>query len=477
VSETKLSAWLESRRRSEEGTLDAKVKLSTFLSSAGGSKFKQGRALKRSSSTQINDKKKSRQLVNSRSRSASGVGETPVCDPTSTDPDVGILSCGPKAKCKPDKGSVLGGFCVGSTLSSRHGDLKKESKVKNLAKLQPNKAGSRKLKNTSSKNSVKNLCDPFSSDPDTGILSCGTGRRCQASKTSSLGGECKDVGTRPRLTNPGALRNSRGKPAVKAVECVPVGADVGVLECGVGQVCVESTESTLGGVCSSPTSRQLTHATDLGLCDPTSYWYSVYDCDCSAFNNATKTGVVSCLVESECLGSVYYGCYDTCQNTTATYTFLIDTVTSFKNCYEFVVDGDAATLTSFCLKFPADYTSCAVELDGQACGSCTIDDYLSFDCTNVDNGFSFGPGDYLTSFPVIQACYQPVNGQYCGICSYGSYIPFDDTTPISLGGFGDSFTCSGLSEASMYNQISVEKCPEASALANAECCVYKWYVQ
>jgi hypothetical protein len=107
--------------------------------------------------------------------------------------------------------------------------LKKESKVKNLAKFQSNKAGSRKLKNTSSKSSIENLCDPFSSDPDTGILSCGTGRRCQPSKTSSLGGECKDVGTRPRLTNPGAWRNSRGKRAVKAVECVPVGADVGVL--------------------------------------------------------------------------------------------------------------------------------------------------------------------------------------------------------------------------------------------------------
>jgi hypothetical protein len=178
---------------------------------------------------------------------------------------------------------------------------------------------------------------------------------------------------------------------------------------------------------------------------------------------------------------MYYGCYDTCLNTTSAFTFQDNTFISSKGCYEFVVDGDAATST-LCLTSPADYTSCDVVLDGQACGSCTIDDGyyssdISFDCTNVDNGFSFGPGDNLTSFPVIQACFTPVNGQFCGICSYPSYFRYGDSTPISLGGFGDSFTCSGLYDASMYNQISVEKCPEATALANAECCVYKWYVR
>jgi hypothetical protein len=112
-----------------------------------------------------------------------------------------------------------------------------------------------------------------------------------------------------------------------------------------------------------------------------------------------------------------------------------------------------------CVKVPIDGSSCAVELDGQACSSCIIKsgyDFI-FDCTNVADGFSLGSGDSFASLPVIQACYQPVNGQYCDLCSYGSSIRFEDYTPISLSGFGDSFTCSGLSEAGMYNQISVEK--------------------
>jgi hypothetical protein len=151
-------------------------------------------------------------------------------------------------------------------------------------------------------------------------------------------------------------------------------------------------------------------------------------------------------------------------------------------CNEFVVDGDSATSTTVCIKVPTDFSSCAVELDGQGCASCTIDagfsSYdISFDCTNVDGGFFMAYGEDLTSFPVIQACYQPVNGQYCDLCSGRSFVPFSDYTPISLSGFGDSFTCSGLSDANMNNQISVEKCPEASALANAECCAYRWYVQ
>jgi hypothetical protein len=179
---------------------------------------------------------------------------------------------------------------------------------------------------------------------------------------------------------------------------------------------------------------------------------------------------------------VYYGCYGTCLNTTATYTFQDNTVTSIKACSEFVVDGDAATSTTLCLKVPIDYSSCSVVLDGQACASCIIKSGfysydISFDCTNVANGFSCGPGDYLTSLPVIQACFTPVNGQYCFLCVDGSYIPFEDSTPISLSGFGDSFTCSGLSDANMNIQISVEKCPEASASAKAECCVYQWYVR
>jgi hypothetical protein len=331
--------------------------------------------------------------------------------------------------------------------------------------------------------SVENLCDPFSSDPDIGILSCGKGRICQPSKTSSLGGECRDVGTRPSLMNPGAWwRNPHGKGDDNAVECVPMGADIGILECGSGQICVESAESSLGGICSSPTtSRQLQSDFFPGLCDPAaSSIYGVHECDCSAFNNVTKTGVVRCAKKSICLGAELYGCYDTCQNTTETYSFQSNDLRFWEECNEFVVKGDTEISTTLCLKIRPDDNSCEVELDGQACSSCTVEyPYgMSFDCTNLDNGFSMEAGRSLTltSLPVIQACYQPVNGEYCTLCSEVSYMLYEDTTPILLGGFGESFTCSGLWLANMYNQISAEKCTEASAVAKAACCAYSWYV-
>jgi len=107
-------------------------------------------------------------------------------------------------------------------------------------------------------------CDPSSSDPDVGILSCGEGKQCVPSKTSSLGGRCKKVMDGGRIYSdltdrPGGTdENIR-----KSVECTPFvssngAADVGVLGCGVNEVCIESMASGLGGFCTtSVTDRHL----------------------------------------------------------------------------------------------------------------------------------------------------------------------------------------------------------------------------
>jgi hypothetical protein len=448
----------------------------------------------------IRRKGSSSNLVNALSAagSPSDVGAPRICDPSSVDPDVGILSCGGEAKCERDVGSVLGGFCVpfpsssssSSSLSSttlRHDEnqVREAIKSKKLAnKKEAKTVTSRKLMNSSSQRREVDLCDPLSSDPDIGILSCGTRRQCQPNRDSSLGGKCQDLSTTTRPTSLQIIRGSKTTargPRTKAIECVPTKeAAIGGLECGgTGQmVCVESVESSRGGLCTSPTtsSRHLQMDFYVGFCDPLSPLYGLFNCDCSAFNNSTKTGVVPCIIDAgTCLGSIYYGCHDTCRTETTTYTYQNGELSSLEQCYEFVAGGDAATSSTLCITMSPDYTSCDGELNGKACSSCEITSYVQFgvDCTNVVEGMVVWPGVDLTNLPIIQACYKP-GGEYCGLCSSGSSISYFDMTPISMDGFGDSLTCSGLADANTNNQIPAGKCSEATALAEAKCCAYQW---
>jgi len=113
------------------------------------------------------------------------------------------------------------------------------------------------------------FCDPSSSDPDVGVLSCGKGKKCIPSKTSSLGGRCKKVMDGGKIYSD--LKNLPGgtdENNPKSVECVPFvssngAADVGVLGCGVNEICIESMDSGLGGLCT-------TSVADRQLED---YWY------------------------------------------------------------------------------------------------------------------------------------------------------------------------------------------------------------
>jgi len=115
------------------------------------------------------------------------------------------------------------------------------------------------------------FCDPSSSDPDVGVLTCGEGKLCVPSKTSSLGGKCQKV-----TDGVVVYRDSEEQPEgadgniPKSVECIPFvfsngAADVGVLGCGVNEVCIESMASGLGGFCT-------TSVTDRRL-DSEFYWY------------------------------------------------------------------------------------------------------------------------------------------------------------------------------------------------------------
>lgn len=107
------------------------------------------------------------------------------CDPTSTDADVGILSCDEGHFCKPNLGSKLGGLC------SWEGFSKEESPRKHAF----GKSGAFRMRRQQVKkqDKVGVPCDPASAD--IGILACGTGEFCKGDKSSELGGFCVSTGT------------------------------------------------------------------------------------------------------------------------------------------------------------------------------------------------------------------------------------------------------------------------------------------
>ena len=277
-------------------------------------------------------------------------------------------------------------------------------------------------------------------------------------------------------------------------ECIPdadsADADVGALGCGSGQICMASVDSRLGGLCMDTTpltGRRMKTGTRMDVCDtPPSYFEYYHNCDCSSFDMATKTGSISCSHGPLCLGPFYYGCYSTYLSTTQVYSYVNGESISLEECDELVANGDVASASSLCIHYSADDGTCETKLDGQTCTSCTTEfpGGFSFDCSYVADGAKVereNRNARLANLPIIQACHEPVDGTNCNLCGldYGIDILSNTTytTVISLDGFGDALTCLGLYQANYNNQISSDKCIEASAVAKAECCVNMWYVQ
>ena len=263
--------------------------------------------------------------------------------------------------------------------------------------------------------------------------------------------------------------------------------DVGVLGCGSGEICMENADSSLGGVCSEYTGFRI----DL-VCDPTSAYYDT-GCDCSAFDVETRTGSISCLDSL-----TYIGCNGvSSRNSTATILLEDSMYISRALCHEWVIGVNATTSSKSCVEWDdltdgepyslnGTTTSCEVEIDGQACTLCTytlaftalslspnpwgtgLVDPFKADCSNVVDGLMIAPIGRLkwTDFPINQAC----DGSFCDLdyCPGGTSFDVYDKTPISLN--GSYFTCGGISKSRLLVQTSSDKCPEATALAQAGCC-------
>ena len=62
---------------------------------------------------------------------------------------------------------------------------------------------------------------------------------------------------------------------------------------------------------------------------------------------------------------------------------------------------------------------------------------------------------------------------YCVFCGDDEYFFYLNDSTFFLDGFGDTLTCSGLRDADYFGLVSAEKCSEATAVAQVECCVLR----
>ena len=172
-------------------------------------------------------------------------------------------------------------------------------------------------------------------------------------------------------------------------ECDPtkqLDFDVGILECGVDEYCMESKFSSTGGICVNSNDRNLQKETSfLGIsnCDPNNEYFGYYECDCSNFNLESSTGSFSCLIyDNFCFTD------DICGSLIITNTITEDGATA-DYCYSFQDPFEV----EFCYSFNGD--SCDIIIDNESCNSCALVDVedpdlgytffqcLDFDCTNT----------------------------------------------------------------------------------------------
>jgi hypothetical protein len=263
-------------------------------------------------------------------------------------------------------------------------------------------------------------------------------------------------------------------------ECDPASsdADVGLLSCGMGNYCMESQDSKLGGFCvESPMAfdRDLQDGisenyTDSDLtptqyCNESSPYFGYFECDCDEFDVANNTGTISCDVEvNYCFG--VYACNDTCANLSITYSTDGESY-RYTACYDFFSPYEQR----FCYYYTSSAlgtTDCAISLDNELCTSCNTSSLLDpecgeFDCENVGMGIS--GNSCIDGFypPIVYDCFAGGSTTSCNICPFSDDPLFPDA---SLG----NYTCGELDAALGEELIDVYSCAVLQLFSYDVCC-------
>jgi hypothetical protein len=194
----------------------------------------------------------------------------------------------------------------------------------------------------------------------------------------------------PVQVSGGALKNTN-----KKVECDPSSEelDVGVLSCGMGKYCEESTDSLLGGLCEKVEQvSSFSRILDGEYESYSTYYCDTMNCDCDLLDRETATGKVVCNTYADCCAPDDAFC----ASTTYTINLVNDERLSWTGCYDFTVPYSRSVCRV--LGFSNDEPeTCEWSVDDETCTSCNLlldnegyvvyDNeelaYTVFDCTNV----------------------------------------------------------------------------------------------
>lgn len=251
------------------------------------------------------------------------------------------------------------------------------------------------------------------------------------------------------------LKNKIASNTDTMKECDPVGpsveaADIGILACGEGQYCMESENSTIGGICTMNTATAV-HSTSRNL-------QAQQQCTFSQVGPDGFATVANCIIPEQC----FQPCNTTCF--AGTYDYALNEAANggpqydIRYCYYFTLPYEQ----SICIDVAESAASaeCDAFFNGQPCSSCdigiysagTTDTCIAVNCTNVPGGIAAGscagegealaiPISYTYPLaplaPIYETKYKPCFDP-CDPCSGGEM-----TNPDSFVDFLN-ISCSGL---------------------------------
>lgn len=293
---------------------------------------------------------------------------------------------------------------------------------------------------------------------DVGVLGCGVGRYCAESSDSHLGGLCADV--RSDIVSPDAPRHHDGEEAVTRFQREDQRRDLqdGTLIEELQFVCEYGSE--VGTTCE---------------CDFADYTY---------FGNYTAS--VTCFSPPLC--------------TTVRSLCGANSTTCYEYAYSIDVLGQGSYDTELCTSYSVPYNQtvcystskrdygttmeeCAIGFNGVQCDSCSPIPYVNttgsdtttynfcydFDCSNTDGGST---GNHCGS-PVatIKAYSQTYGCVSCSLCDpedsgNGAEVTLPDEI-ITL--FGNNYTCQDVSDVALDISFSPEQCAYVSDLVYEPC--------
>lgn len=262
--------------------------------------------------------------------------------------------------------------------------------------------------------------------------------------------------TTTTTTTTTTTRRLRNRNTARLGECTPTtgtatgtsSADIGVLECGTDEYCLESSTSTTGGICvatataatlasssehtrsspyefSTPRSQSRRRLQEdrfsSDVCDEDFGGAPVESCDCSDFDSTSGLGTFGCTISS-------YTCFfeGYCGEWTFSKTILEDRVVS-EYCYGFTVPEEV----QICYEV-STLPSCALQVNGIPCNSCEIVNLVGdglpgcyeFDCRNTiaNSAGNDCQDEYLVEsiFPMIFDTETQAPDFVCQLCADGS---------------------------------------------------------